>query len=88
MLIQLNTPRVYETDAGYAILSAYVLLDMPILKAHTSYRLPLFPADGRKKCGSELHCSQCHSKRRSELCEGEEEALVFNTTLVFIVLQD
>jgi hypothetical protein len=40
---------VYERDARYAnIEGAYFIPEMPILKAHTSCRLPLFlPMDGR-----------------------------------------
>jgi hypothetical protein len=84
-----HTPRkVYETDAGYANLEgAYVLLDMPILKAHTSYRLPLFlPTDGRNAVRATA-ASAIASAEASYVNE-RKKALVFNTALVFIVLQD
>jgi hypothetical protein len=82
-----HTPRkVYETDAGYANLEgAYVLLDMPILKAHTSYRLSLFlPTDERKA----VRATAASAIASAEASTEKKKALVFNTALVLIVLQD
>jgi hypothetical protein len=63
-------------DAGYANLEgAYVILETPILKAHTSQTsIVLFlPTDGRLAV---RYCSQC--QRRSQLCEEESSFSALN----------
>jgi hypothetical protein len=61
------------------------ILDTPILKAHTSYRLPLFlPTDGRNAVRPTAASARASAEASSE----KKKALVFNTALVHIVLQD
>ena len=73
-------------DAGYANLEgAYVLLDMPILKTQTSYRLPVFlPTDGRNAVRATAASAIASAEASSE----KKKALVFKTALVLMVFQD
>ena len=58
---------------------------MPILKAHTSYRLPLFlPTDGRNV----VRATAASAIASDEASTEKKRALVFNTALALIVLQD
>jgi hypothetical protein len=64
---------------------ADVPLDMPIMKVQTSCRLPFFlPTDGRKA----VRATAASAIASAEASSGKKEALVFNTALVLIVLQD
>jgi hypothetical protein len=61
------------------------MLDKPIVEAHTSCRLPLFlPADGRNTVRATAASAIASDKASNE----KKRALVFNTALALIVLQD
>jgi hypothetical protein len=58
---------------------------MPILKTHTSYRLPVFlPTDGRNAVRATAASAIASAEASSE----KKKALVFKTALVLMVFQD